>query len=112
MIIGALEGGSNYWYRLNDTKKFWDLTAHLKGEKATSERVAAAVLDFGASLEIEDIENGEKLGVLSLETIEAGEKIMHDNHMHHYADILKEQDDAATADVWFQLAVMGDIVYG
>lgn len=111
MIIGALEGGSNYWYRLNDDKQFWDMTKELKGDPLAS-RLAVSLLDKGMEMEIEDVETGEKLGTLSLASIEKGEQIMHDEYPHHYADAIKETDDADTADVWFQLCVMGKLVYG
>lgn len=111
MLIGALEGGSNYWYQLDDDQEFWNVTADLKGQPQ-SERIAVAVLDRGAKLRVEDIESGEKLGTFSLESIIKGELLMHDQQPHHYADAIKEQDDADTADVWFQLCVMGELVYG
>ena len=30
----------------------------------------------------------------------------------HYADLVEENDDAETGDIWLQLAVFGEVIYG
>jgi hypothetical protein len=37
---------------------------------------------------------------------------MADQHPSHWADIMQDETDAETSDVFLQLCVLGDIVYG
>ena len=119
-IVDALEGGSNYWYWLGDD-------AHLEIEKILGPKFKREPLSIrlwkaieaGASIPIQDREsldndydNGTVLGYISLKSIEEGENIMADKHACHFADFYSEEGDAITADVWFQLAVMKEVIYG
>lgn len=63
-----------------------------------------------SSGEVSDFET--VLGRLTNESWAKGEKIMAEKHREHYSDALSENRiDATTADVFFQLALMGEIVY-
>lgn len=115
MLTGALEGGSNYWYWIGNQAA---ATINNYGIKANSnlfvDRMMAA-LQAGEKIEIRDAEYEETiLGTISMESIEAGEMKMFSNEDYedHYMDIIKETDDATTADIWFQFAVLGEVVYG
>jgi hypothetical protein len=71
-----------------------------------------AILD-GKTIPVNDYENvDEVLGQISLESIEKGERLMQELHFSHFVDIVSGNDDATTADVWFQLCVLGDITFG
>ena len=37
---------------------------------------------------------------------------MRDQYPRHYADLMEEDDDLITGDVWLQLAVFGELIYG
>jgi hypothetical protein len=37
---------------------------------------------------------------------------MRDQYPRHYADLVEENDDAITGDVFLQLAVFGELIYG
>ena len=106
LIISALEGGSNYWYFLPDLS----MVERREGFCLTEDIVHA--VDQGLIIPVHDIETGEPLGFISKHGIKKAVKLMHDNHPRHYADVLYESYDAITADVFFQLVVMGDVVYG
>jgi hypothetical protein len=114
LIIGALEGGSNYWYHL--TKNAVAIVNKLcpadKKDEPLSIRFWAAI-KAGAVIPINDRENSkEELGEISLTSIEKGEQLLADKSPHHLADILSEDGDAITDDVWFQYCTLGEIVYG
>ena len=49
---------------------------------------------------------------ITLDNVQKGLELMRDNYPRHYADLVEENDDAITGDVWLQLAVFGDIIYG
>ncbi len=114
LLISAIEGGSNYWYLLKDgackqIRKYGRGT-----DDAFSEKMWKAIL-AGETIEVHDYENEEDdapLGTINLDKIYAGEAIIVNKYAWHFANIVAENDDAETGDVWFQLATLGDIVYG
>lgn len=112
MLIGAIEGGSNYWYNFQKQAcTAVDRAQPSDGALSFVERLFIAIKS-GRSIAVHDIENGDSLGEISLQSIEKGEATMLQNQPEHFADILSESDDAITADVWFQYCVMNEIIYG
>lgn len=112
LLTSALEGGSNYWYEIR--KAACDKIDSVKpsdGKTPFVDRMWAAI-KAGKNIEVHDIESRDLLGHISLETIERGEQSMLEQQPEHFADILAENDDACTGDVWFQFAVLNQIVYG
>ena len=49
---------------------------------------------------------------ITMENVQKGLELMRDEYPHHYADLMMEEDDAITGDVWLQLAVFGELIYG
>ena len=49
---------------------------------------------------------------LTIEGVKKGLELMRDQYPRHYADLMEENDDLITGDVWLQLAVFGEIIYG
>lgn len=113
LLCSAIEGGSNYWYFLGrDAEKVIDSVKPSDGETPLVTRMWAAI-EAGKEIPVRDIENVNTiLGKISLLSIHEGEQLMLDKHPSHFADILDENDDATTGDVWFQYAVLKDLVYG
>ena len=112
LLVGALEGGSNYWYDMPDLKEVKRYTKSMVGSPLV-DKIINAVYDHNVSVDIYDIEDPDEiLGTFNLENIKRGEEIMLKEYPKHFANILSENDDAETADVWFQLVVLGEIVYG
>lgn len=121
MLTGALEGGSNYWYQIGDQAgKVID--KYLRKHDGFADTMWRALKDYGKTLPIHDREPSQDeesgkmihkiLGHISLQSIMEGEVLMAQHQPQHYADILKEHDDAETADVWFQYCVLKDVIYG
>ena len=52
------------------------------------------------------------LGYLTKENIIKGTQLMIFKSPEHFFDLLNDNMDATTADVWFQYVVLGEIVYG
>jgi hypothetical protein len=115
VFINALEGGSNYWYWLDD--ETIDLVREAVSEE--EERYIAvaifkAAYDKGVDVPIHDAENPEEvLGVLSrstmnerLQALASGpQKWALDNEM-------QENGDASSSDIVFQYLVLGEVVFG
>ena len=49
---------------------------------------------------------------LTIEGVKKGLELMRDQYPRHYADLMEENDDLITGDVWLQLAVFGELIYG
>jgi hypothetical protein len=113
LFIGAFEGGSAYWCYLTrkGDAEVRKVTQDMNGEPL-SERVLMAV-KRGAEIEFHDMEEGKVTPQkLSLETIAQAEKHLLQKERHIIGQILSEQDDAITADAFFQACVLGSVVYG
>jgi hypothetical protein len=49
---------------------------------------------------------------ITIAEVKKGLELMRDEYPSHYADLVEEQDDAITGDVWLQLATFGELIYG
>lgn len=119
LIIDAIEGGSNYWYLFGEKsdsiiRKYIGVRKEFHGElfySTFSEAVITAIVE-GEEIPVYDIETYELLGNLSLKSIEEGEEKMYEQQPEHFNNIIYENNDAETADVWFQYCVMGELIFG
>lgn len=115
LLCNAFEGGSNYWYMI-DRK--------IKPKKAdlfrSSEDHIYPHLDYplskGGGLVISTTEDDEIAGksewTLDLESIAKGCKLMAEKHSRHFGDWMSENDDSTTGDVFLQLCLFGEVIYG
>ena len=112
LLTSALEGGSNYWYEISNAAcKKIDSVKPSDGKTPFVDRLWAAI-QAGKNIEVHDIESRDLLGHISLDTIKQGEVTMLKQQPQHFADILSENDDAVTGDVWFQYCIMNKLIYG
>lgn len=103
LLCCAFEGGSNYWYLelepLKETSK----------KKTASERFYNDMMENGFRLK--DGTDGKIYEIKSSAFPEAL-KIMHEKFNHHFTDLKDENTDAITGDVFLQLLVFKDVIYG
>lgn len=65
------------------------------------------------SFAINDAEDhGETLGHISWDSCKKALRKMHDDYHDYYWQVVTENDDAETADVFFQLATLGEVTFG
>ncbi len=107
ILTTALEGGSNDWYLIKDS------VPRQEGEYLC-DAIARHIYDNpDFKLDIYDLENpGEKLGTLSRKSVLDAFALLIKDHPETYASLIEESYDAGDADILFQLAVMGEVVYG
>jgi len=110
LLVTALEGGSNYWYWL-DKEADYIVNKHRIDGNSYAENMIVA-LNSGEQIPFHDCESMDFLGFLTKESIESGEKLMQQKYNWHFANIVYEQWDCETADVWLQLCIMDEIVFG
>lgn len=108
-IIGAFEGGSTYWLRTADYVYQPD---DVQGNPLYAET------DFWAKggkmkLTFDDPE-GDDLATkeISIDEIRKGLRSMATKDPRHFGDLLSENDDAATHDVFVQHVLFGEVIYG
>jgi hypothetical protein len=111
MIIGAFEGGSNYWIERA-------VLIHPKPEElpedgvvwwGNSKRNVFAEADFLVKVKPDDESDFFHLGPRQ---VRDGLEIMARDYGRHFADMIAENDDATTADVFLQCCLFGELVYG
>lgn len=104
LIISAAEGGSNYWIkRVRLASKHggldtpWYATKHLYEE------------DFEIHIWPEDEKEPR---ILTPIEVQQGLNLMAERYPHQMALIHTENDDAETADIFLQLCLFGEVIYG
>ena len=121
LLCSAFEGGSNYWYFIDR----WELRPGLTlddfkegGSQQPDNYWHWSQLiptTAGCSLFITDREDegaNPKEYQLNLEAIRRGLKFMADDYPKHFADVVNENDDAETGDVFLQCCLFGEVIYG
>lgn len=57
-------------------------------------------------------EKAEARHEITLDDVKKGLERMRDSYPYHWADLVEENDDLITGDVWLQLTVFGELIYG
>lgn len=124
LLVGCMEGGSNYWVNTADAIKppgDEELT-FVYDDQHMYPRYTYPFNEGGA-LAIYLIDD-KQLGIfashptslhrLTLDKIKKGTELFaaHPDYAHHFKDFVQENDDATTADVWLQLCLFGKVIYG
>jgi hypothetical protein len=122
LLVSAFEGGSNYWIKVID----WKLAEGLKyedfkegGKFALDDYYPAYFLipfNDGCYLEIEiqDDDDGDfGIKILDSAAMQRGLELMAtEPYKSHWQNFINENDDAETADVWLQLSLFGELIFG
>jgi hypothetical protein len=111
-LCTALEGGSNYWHMLGDVDRiYFDKSLTL-----VDNLVRSFLADKEYELNVYDIESDEDepdlLGKVTYKSIGNAFTLMGAHYPKQLANIISGDYDADDSDVWFQLATMGEVVYG
>lgn len=124
LLIGAFEGGSNYWCRSADIRDQDGSVMRVIELDDHPDRIVGATIGIvGATIGIVDAtigivdeseesdDDGGPVRKLAMADLCAGLQRMAENHKQHFYDVLDENDDATTADVFLQLATFGKLIY-
>jgi hypothetical protein len=114
LLCSAFEGGSNYWYLIEE------FIAPPKVEQIAIPGETFRHIDYplseGGALMVSDRkaanEDEVKITRIDWPRLLEGLKIMAEKHPRHFGNWLSENDDAETGDVFLQCCVLGDTVYG
>lgn len=119
LLATALEGGSNYWCILGD----YNHRHFVKGHTLADNLAMSFELYPNYKVEVMDVESVEydddddvgmydTLGHLTNEGMAHAFDVMASDYPHAYARIKTGDYDADDSDVWFQIATMGEVVFG
>lgn len=130
LITCGLEGGSNYWYE-NADYSFTEEARHQVETLANGVFAGYWAPFFGGSLTLEIRGNCEGIPfwagndwatlktdepgrswVLDLDAVRRGLDMMSRKYPSRFADFESEQEDACTGDIFLQLAMFGELVFG
>jgi hypothetical protein len=123
LFVDALEGGSNYWYEIRHLPKEVRYKANEMGQ-SVSEAIGEYILKGGyvqfydAEEEYDEDDYTEThsdnglLGTVDMDSILEAITIIKRDYPDVWENILDEQYDANDADIFLQLCVMGDVVFG
>ena len=111
LLCSALEGGSNYWYKIT---KFVEPP---KLEYRTDESQVFRHLDYpmneGGAIFIKDLFGDyPQPYTLDRKRMVKGLQVMADKFPRHFRNFMEENDDAETGDVFLQCCIFGDVVFG
>lgn len=116
MLVSALEGGSNYWYMIEKKiePKKWEFDT-FKEDK--THYLGDYPLNLGGALIVTNergLEGDDELVTkrLGMGAIQKGLELMAKKEPKAFADFMQENDDAETADIFLQLCVLGEVIYG
>lgn len=104
LFITAMEGAINYWAT-------YEIDFEIKPDEPPAEQIFDKLME-GERMKIYDAETGDFLGTMNVLYMKAGLKLMRLSYGHHFNNFVGDNADAETADVWFQLSVMRDLVFG
>jgi hypothetical protein len=119
LLVGAFESGYPTWFTLKDYKLPEGTTQNDfktgKHSVKTSHGnwCVAYVLPFveGGGLVIEDKED-DKEYILDLPKIQSGLQMMAIKAPLHFANFISENNDIETSDVFLQMCIFGELIYG
>lgn len=117
-MVGAIEGGSTYWLNschasLDDNSQTLKRAIQLADNIWYAE--ASYWRDGGRALvKYDNPETGPSIAEKEIGKAELllGLRTMAEKAPRHFADLVNENDDATTHDVFIQYVLFGDIIYG
>lgn len=125
LLAGAFEGGSNYWYLIDEwiePTELWSYDEGLESNGVNREPDVFKHIQYplspgGAvivSAKEEDYtdKDGKTQWRLDLVSIKVGLQVFADKYPKHYGDFINDNDDGDTADCFLQCALFGEMIYG
>ena len=111
LLCSALEGGSNYWYTVDEFIAPPSLTPELNATWRGYNYIAYP-LSPGGALVILDKEDGMARYRFDLEVVRRGLLAMAEKEPRHFGNFIGDREDATTGDVFLQLCLFGEVRYG
>ena len=117
-LCAAVEGGIGYWCPRQDFKYTRPDNPVAIMDAGESDGQIWPCYDYplqpggAVSFRAEDGKGKKKTIVLNLDTITKGLQLMAQHSPRHFANLVNENGDATTGDVFVQYVAFGEIIYG
>ena len=112
-IVTAIEGGSNYWYSIQDEAIPKSIIEKYEEEKLPfSILFSKAIWIDKAPVTVHDIETEEPIGQINMKSVKKALETICGHHENVFDALMNQEHDAEDADVFFQYAVMGELTFG
>jgi hypothetical protein len=119
LLCSALEGGSNYWYTIERHRLAKGVTYadFREGGRFVEPEYwhPAQLIPFHegcATVYTAADDPDRRKYILDRKAMQRGTQIMAEKYPQHLADVLSENSDADTGDVWLQCCLFGELIYG
>lgn len=124
LLCSAFEGGSNYWYRIDgyvfpEGKTQKDLEAEKALHPNKFERTFYPHIDLpamGGGVKVKDMYGDKGCVILTWAKCKKALQLMAQPGSkcgaHHWSDVISDNTDGITGDVFLQLALWGEVIYG
>ena len=116
VLCCALEGGSNYWYRLDQCVEptVWEFSSEPSPENKGEHWAHDYPFNPGGALLISSAleDSSHKTRCLDAVAIQWGLITMAQKYPSHLSDLFREEFDAETGDVLLQCSLFGELIYG
>jgi hypothetical protein len=106
LLIGALEGGSDYWCEARFVKAPGCIASYM--EYPWIDGCQIIMNDFEGT----DMLGGGQYKELTKDVLELGLRRMAGKYPVHFKNFVEENDDAETADVFLQCCCFGEVIFG
>lgn len=107
LLCCAFEGGSNYWYFIDE----YEFPEDMKELEGRSPHLDVPLMEDGNVI-ITELEDRSVKNDLNLKTIKRGLEIMAEKYPIHYGNFIRENEDAETGDVFLQCCLYGKLIFG
>lgn len=110
LLVSAFEGGSNYW--IDSVEEIKPKELHYKYDPNHIYPYYTYPLNEGGAILIYVDDETNKPYHLTLDTIEQGINLMAKHYLTHFYEWINENYDATTGDIFLQLCLFGEVIYG
>ena len=107
LLVGAFEGGSNYW--IDGITKVKPVERTFTYNEDGSPSFYDDPFNKGGEIRIQ---SSEGTHILNRDAIIRGLEVMSNEYANHFNDFLKENDDASTSDIFLQCCLFGKVIFG
>lgn len=112
LLCGAFEGGSNYWYFIDEYVPPEAGNVPWPGESRGFRHLDYPVRKGGA-VHVRDLQLGadEEVKIVNRETLVAGLHTLAKLYIQHFANFIQDREDGTTSDVYLQCVCFGEALY-